>query len=79
MWKLLDVEAKVGIKLTESLAMWPAAAVSALVLAHPEAQYFALGAVDKDQIEDYAKRKGMTVPVAERWLAQVLGYDTNKA
>jgi len=75
MWKVLDVEAKTGIKLTDSLAMWPAAAVSALVIAHPDSQYFALGAVDQEQVKSYAGRKSMSVSEVERWLAPVLSYE----
>ena len=75
MWSLLDVTARTGIKLTESLAMWPPAAVSALVFAAPEAQYFAVGKVGKDQVADYAARKGAPVPETERWLGPILNYD----
>jgi len=75
MWKLLDVEAKTGIKLTESLAMWPPAAVSALVFANPDSQYFAVGKVQRDQVVDYAARKGMPLEEAEKWLAPILAYD----
>ncbi|MDR2195302.1 MAG: hypothetical protein LBE50_01700, partial [Gallionellaceae bacterium] len=60
--------------LTESYAMLPTAAVSGFYLAHPKAQYFASGKVDKDQAEDYARRKGVTLEQAERWLAPVLNY-----
>ena len=76
MWKLLDVEARTGIKLTESLAMWPPAAVSALVFASPESTYFAVGKIGKDQVVDYAARKGMGVPEVERWLGPILNYDS---
>ncbi|MGY1985613.1 methionine synthase [Blastococcus sp. SYSU DS0669] len=75
-WDLLDVEAATGIQLTESLAMWPGAAVSGLYFAHPQAQYFVLGRVGRDQVEDYAARKGWTVAEAERWLSPNLGYRT---
>ncbi|WP_236827573.1 MULTISPECIES: methionine synthase [unclassified Blastococcus] len=75
-WDLLDVEAATGIQLTESLAMWPGAAVSGLYLAHPQARYFVLGRVGRDQVEDYAARKGWTVAEAERWLSPNLGYRT---
>jgi 5-methyltetrahydrofolate--homocysteine methyltransferase len=75
-WQLLDVEGNAGIELTESMAMWPGAAVSGLYLAHPEARYFNLGRIGRDQVEDYARRKGWTVAEAERWLAPVLGYRT---
>jgi 5-methyltetrahydrofolate--homocysteine methyltransferase len=75
-WQLLDVEATAGIELTESMAMWPGAAVSGLYLAHPQARYFNLGRIGRDQVEDYARRKGWTVAEAERWLSPVLGYRT---
>ena len=64
------------MKLTESYAMWPAASVSGLYFSHPEATYFAVDLVTRDQIEDYARRKGMTVAEIERWLAPNLGYDS---
>ena len=73
-WKLLDVEKNTGIKLTESLAMYPTAAVSGLYFAHPDAKYFGLGKIQKDQVEEYAKRKGMKTEDVERWLGTVLGY-----
>ncbi len=75
-WELLDVEAHTGIELTESMAMWPGAAVSGLYFAHPESQYFVLGRVGRDQVEDYAGRKGWTVDEAEKWLSPNLGYRT---
>ncbi|MGZ3883139.1 MAG: methionine synthase [Bacteroidia bacterium] len=73
-WKLLDVEKNTGITLTESLAMVPTAAVSGLYFANKESQYFGVGKISKDQVEDYAKRKGMNVEEAERWLGPALGY-----
>ena len=75
LWQLLDVEAKTGIWLTESLAMHPAASVSGLYFAHPKARYFAVDMITQDQIESFAARKGMSVREAERWLAPNLGYD----
>nr|WP_242473268.1 vitamin B12 dependent-methionine synthase activation domain-containing protein [Blastococcus sp. TML/M2B] len=75
-WELLDVEAHTGIQLTESMAMWPGAAVSGLYFSHPQSQYFVLGRVGRDQVEDYARRKGWTVDEAERWLSPNLGYRT---
>ncbi|MEZ5473620.1 MAG: methionine synthase [Steroidobacteraceae bacterium] len=75
LWKLLDVERRVGIELTESYAMFPTAAVSGWYLAHPEAKYVVLGKIARDQVEDYARRKGMTLAEAERWLAPNLGYE----
>ena len=75
LWELLDVERRTGIQLTESFAMWPGAAVSGWYFAHPESRYFSMGLVGKDQVEDYARRKDMSVEEAERWLAQNLGYE----
>ncbi|TFV51649.1 methionine synthase [Blastococcus sp. TF02A_35] len=75
-WELLDVEATAGIELTESLAMWPGAAVSGFYFSHPESRYFVLGRVGRDQVEDYARRKGWTVDEAEKWLSPNLGYRT---
>jgi 5-methyltetrahydrofolate--homocysteine methyltransferase len=77
LWKLLDVEQTAGIRLTESFAMWPAASVSGWYFAHPEARYFAVDLVTRDQVEDYARRKGMPVAEVERWLAPNLGYDVS--
>jgi 5-methyltetrahydrofolate--homocysteine methyltransferase len=76
LWTLLDAEAKTGIKLTESHAMWPAASVSGLYFAHPEARYFAVDLITRDQVEDYASRKHMTVAEVERWLQANLAYDS---
>jgi 5-methyltetrahydrofolate--homocysteine methyltransferase len=76
LWKLLDAERHTGIQLTESYAMWPAASVSGLYFAHPQARYFAVDRLTKDQVEDYARRSGLTLEQAERWLAPNLGYDT---
>ena len=75
LWQLLDVEKHTGIRLTESFAMSPAASVSGLYFAHPQAQYFGLGAIGRDQVIDYAARKGMEVAEAERWLAPALAYE----
>ncbi len=75
LWQLLDAERNTGIWLTESKAMVPTAAVSGLYFAHPEARYFAVGKLGKDQIEDYARRRAMPLGEVERWLAPVLGYD----
>jgi 5-methyltetrahydrofolate--homocysteine methyltransferase len=74
-WQLLDVERRTQMKLTESYAMWPGASVSGLYFAHPESRYFTLGKIDRDQAEDYAKRKGMKLQEVERWLGPNLGYD----
>jgi 5-methyltetrahydrofolate--homocysteine methyltransferase len=75
LWKLLDVEKNTGMKLTESFAMWPGASVSGLYFAHPQARYFGLGKIDRDQVNDYHVRKGMTVAEVERWLGPNLNYD----
>ncbi len=75
LWRLLDVEARTGIWLTESKAMVPTAAVSGLYFSHPDARYFAVGKLGKDQIEDYAERKGMSVSEIERWLGPNLAYE----
>jgi len=74
LWRLLNVEAGIDMKLTESYAMWPASAVSGLYFAHPEAHYFTVGKIGRDQVKDYARRKEMSIEEAERWLAPVLGY-----
>ena len=66
------MERQAGIKLTESFAMWPGSSVSGLYFAHPESKYFAVGRLGKDQIDDLARRKGMSLAEAERWLAPVL-------
>ncbi|HEY2417253.1 MAG TPA: methionine synthase [Steroidobacteraceae bacterium] len=75
LWRLLDVEQRAGITLTESFAMYPTAAVSGWYFSHPDARYLAVGRVDRDQIVDYARRKGMTVEEIERWLTPNLGYE----
>jgi 5-methyltetrahydrofolate--homocysteine methyltransferase len=75
LWKLLDVDRTAGIKLTESCAMWPGASVSGLYFAHPEAKYFGVGKVGRDQILDYHLRKGMDLQTMERWLGPSLNYE----
>lgn len=75
LWSLLDVENRTGIRITESFAMWPGASVSGLYFLHPEARYFAVGKIGRDQVEDYSKRKGMSMEDAERWLSFNLNYD----
>ena len=75
LFRLLDATRNAGITLTESMAMLPTAAVSGYYLAHPEAQYFGVSKIGRDQVEDYAKRKGEPVQVIERWLAPNLAYD----
>ena len=74
-WRLLDVEAKTGMTLTDSFAMWPGSSVSGLYFAHPESRYFSVGKIDGEQVADYAERKGMTIAEAERWLSPNLNYD----
>ena len=73
-WELLDVQEETGIELTEHMAMWPGAAVSGLIFAHPQAQYFVVGRLGRDQVEEYAGRKGWDLRTAERWLSPNLGY-----
>jgi 5-methyltetrahydrofolate--homocysteine methyltransferase len=75
LFRLLDAEKSAGIKLTESFAMWPGSAVSGLYFAHPDSHYFGVGKIGRDQVEDYAVRKGWTVEEAERWLSPILNYD----
>ena len=75
LWELLDVEHNAGITLTESRAMWPGAAVSGWYFSHPESRYFVVGRINRDQVEDYAQRKGWTLAEAEKWLAPNLGYE----
>ncbi len=76
-WQLLDVETHTGMKLTESYAMWPGASVSGWYFSHPDSKYFAVAQIQRDQVEDYAARKGMPVAEVERWLAPNLGYDAD--
>ena len=75
LWQLLDAERAAGIRLTESYAMHPTAAVSGWYLGHPDAHYFAVGKIDRDQVEDYAQRQGMSVAETEKWLSPNLGYE----
>ncbi len=75
LWELMDVKKRTGIELTESMAMWPGAAVSGWYFSHPESQYFVVGRMAQDQVADYAKRKGWTLAEAERWLGPNLGYN----
>ena len=74
-WSLLDVQANTGMLITESFAMWPGSSVSGIYFAHPESRYFSIGKIDRDQVADYSRRKGMTVAEVERWLGQNLNYD----
>jgi 5-methyltetrahydrofolate--homocysteine methyltransferase len=75
LWELLQVQANTGIWLTESKAMVPTASVSGLYFAHPQARYFAVGKLNRDQVADYAARKGMEVAAIEKWLAPNLAYE----
>ncbi len=75
-WKLLNVEQTIGMQLTDSLAMYPAASVSGWYLAHPGARYFGVGRINRDQVQDYAQRKGMELRRMEGWLSPLLGYDS---
>ena len=75
LWRLLEVHERTGLQLTENLAMQPASAVCGWYFAHPQARYFGVGALGRDQVVDYARRKGMSVEEAERWLAPNLGYE----
>ena len=75
LWRLLDVEANTGMKITESFAMWPGSSVSGLYFAHPDSRYFSLGKIDRDQVADYQERKGMSLAEVERWLGPNLNYD----
>jgi 5-methyltetrahydrofolate--homocysteine methyltransferase len=75
LFKLLDAEQNAGVRLTESYAMYPTAAVSGWYFSHPDAHYFGIGKIDKDQVEDYARRKGMALGEMEKWLSPNLGYE----
>ena len=78
LFKLLQAE-RIGVKLTESFAMWPGAAVCGLYFSHPQSAYFGVGKIERDQVEDYAKRKGWSIAECERWLAPILNYDPHAA
>jgi 5-methyltetrahydrofolate--homocysteine methyltransferase len=75
LWRLLDVEANTGIQITESFAMWPGSSVSGLYFAHPQSRYFTVGKIGRDQVEDYARRKAMSLGEIERWLGPYLNYE----
>jgi 5-methyltetrahydrofolate--homocysteine methyltransferase len=79
LFRLLDSEAQTGVRLTESFAMWPGASVCGLYFSHPQSHYFGVGKIERDQVEDYAKRKSWTVAETERWLAPILNYDSSPA
>ncbi|MDD9900893.1 MAG: hypothetical protein OXT65_07935, partial [Alphaproteobacteria bacterium] len=72
LWDLMDVEKNTGIKLTESLAMWPASSVSGWYFSHPDAYYISVTQIGRDQLEDYAQRRGIDIAEAEKWLAPIL-------
>ncbi len=74
-WRLLDVQANTGMEITESFAMWPGSSVSGLYFAHPQSRFFSLGKIERDQVEDYAARKGWNLADVERWLGPNLNYD----
>jgi 5-methyltetrahydrofolate--homocysteine methyltransferase len=78
LFTLLDAEQATGLKLTESFAMWPAAAVSGLYFSHPQSRYFGIGKIGRDQVKDYAERKRWTIEEAERWLSPILNYDPKR-
>ncbi len=75
LFALLGAEAATGIRLTESYAMIPGSAVSGLYFSHPDSHYFGVGKIDRDQVEDYARRKGWSLKTAEKWLAPILNYE----
>ena len=78
LFDLLDAPKATGIELTESFAMWPGSSVSGLYFAHPDSHYFGVGRIERDQVEDYAARKGWDLATAERWLAPILNYDPHQ-
>jgi 5-methyltetrahydrofolate--homocysteine methyltransferase len=78
LFRLLDAQKAAGVKLTESYAMWPGSSVSGLYIGHPDSYYFGVAKVERDQVEDYAKRKGMSISEVERWLGPVLNYVPRK-
>jgi 5-methyltetrahydrofolate--homocysteine methyltransferase len=79
LWQLLDVESAIDLKLTDSYAMYPTAAVSGFYFSHPDSKYFSVGKISRDQVESFAGRKGMTLEVTEKWLSPNLGYDPSEA
>ena len=78
LFKLLDATKLAGIQLTESYAMYPGAAVSGFYFSHPKAKYFGIGRIQRDQVEDYARRKGESVEYIEKWLSPILGYEPTR-
>jgi 5-methyltetrahydrofolate--homocysteine methyltransferase len=79
LFRVLDAERGAGVTLTENYAMWPGSSVSGLYISHPEARYFGVGKIERDQVEDYARRKNWTLAEAERWLGPILNYNPRKA
>jgi 5-methyltetrahydrofolate--homocysteine methyltransferase len=79
LWNLLQVEKNAGIQLTENYAMWPASSVSGLYFASPHSKYFGVGKLDRDQVADYARRKGMELPTMEKWLGPYLNYEPEQS
>jgi 5-methyltetrahydrofolate--homocysteine methyltransferase len=79
LFKLIEGEARAGVMLTESFAMWPGSSVSGFYFSHPDTRYFGVGKIEKDQVEDYARRKGWTLEQAQRWLAPILNYNPHAA
>jgi 5-methyltetrahydrofolate--homocysteine methyltransferase len=79
LFELLSGEREIGMRLTENFAMWPGASVCGLYFSHPESHYFGVGRIERDQVEDYARRKGWTVAECEKWLAPILNYDSARA
>ncbi len=79
LFKLLGAHKQAGVQLTESYAMWPGSSVSGFYYAHPESRYFGVGKIERDQVEDYARRKGWNMDDAERWLARLLNYNPSEA
>ena len=75
LFDLLKAERRIGVKLTESYAMWPGSSVSGLYIGHPQSHYFGVAKVERDQVEDYAQRKAMDIREVERWLGPILNYD----
>ena len=74
LFHLLNAKQRIGVSLTESYAMWPGSSVSGIYLSHPESYYFGVAKVERDQVEDYSKRKGMSIAEVERWLGPILNY-----
>ena len=79
LFSLLDAECNAGVILTDNFAMWPSASVCGIYFSHPESRYFGVGKIERDQVEDYAERKGITVADAELWLASTLNYDREQS